>query len=64
MRLGGISPVSHDRAFDRMIQAGARPVTAIAFGCELMRNWARDSSDRFRKVLQWYFSERRRLHDR
>lgn len=62
--LGGISPVSHDRAFDRMIQAGARPVTAIAFGCELMRNWARDSFDRFRQVLQWYFPERRRLHAR
>ena len=24
----GISPVAHDRAFDRMIQAGATPVTA------------------------------------
>ena len=56
--VGGISPVSHDRAFDRMIQAGARPVTAISFGSELMRNWARESSDRFRKVLQWYFPKR------
>lgn len=56
--VGGISPVSHDRAFDRMIQAGAHPVTAISFGSELMRNWARESSDRFRKVLQWYFPKR------
>lgn len=60
--VGGISPVSHERAFDRMIQAGAHPVTAISFGSELMRNWARESSDRFRKVLQWYFPERRRIH--
>lgn len=60
--VGGISPVSHQRAFDRMIQAGAHPVTAISFGSELMRNWARPESDRFRKVLQWYFPERRRLH--
>jgi len=45
-----------------MIQAGAHPVTAISFGSELMRNWARESSDRFRKVLQWYFPERRRIH--
>ncbi|MGV6875580.1 isochorismatase family protein [Pseudochelatococcus sp. B33] len=59
--VGGISPVSHERAFDRMIQAGAQPVTAISFGSELMRNWARERSDRFRKVLQWYFPERRRL---
>lgn len=56
--VGGISPVSHNRAFDRMIQAGAHPVTAISFGSELMRNWARESSDRFRKVLQWYFPKR------
>lgn len=59
--VGGISPVSHERAFDRMIQAGARPVTAISFGCEIMRNWARDDADEFRKVLQWYFPERRRI---
>jgi nicotinamidase-related amidase len=59
--VGGISPVSHQRAFERMIQAGAQPVTAISFGSELMRNWARPTSDKFRKVLQWYFPERVRL---
>ena len=37
--VGGISPTAHARAFDRMIQAGARPITAISFGCEIMRNW-------------------------
>ena len=56
--VGGIFPVAHDRAFDRMIHAGARSVTAISFGSELMRNWARDSADRFRDVLQWYFPKR------
>lgn len=56
--VGGISPVAHQRAFERMIQAGAQPVTAISFGSELMRNWARPSSDKFRKVLQWYFPKR------
>lgn len=59
--VGGISPVAHDRAFDRMIQAGAHPVTAIQFGSELMRNWARDSSQKFREVLQWYFPARFKL---
>lgn len=59
--VGGISPVAHERAFDRMISAGAQPVTAISFGCELMRNWARDDSDNLRKVMQWYFPERQRL---
>jgi len=56
--VGGISLTAHNRAFDRMIQAGAHPVTAISFGSELMRNWARPTSDKFRKVLQWYFPQR------
>ncbi len=60
--VGGVSPVSHERAFDRMIQAGAKPVTAIAFGSELMRNWARQDSDNLRQVMRWYFPERQRLH--
>lgn len=56
--VGGISPTSHSQALERMRQAGATPVTAIQFGSELMRNWARESSDKFRKVLQWYFPKR------
>jgi nicotinamidase-related amidase len=59
--VGGITPVSHDRAFDRMIAAGARPITAISFGCELMRNWAREDADKLREVMRWYFPERNRL---
>jgi len=59
--VGGISPVAHDRAFDRMIAAGAQPVTAISFGSELMRNWARGDSDNLRQVMRWYFPERHRL---
>jgi len=59
--VGGISKISHDRAFDRMIQAGAQPVTAMSFGCEIMRNWARGDADNLRRVMRWYFPERRRL---
>lgn len=59
--VGGITAVAHDRAFDRMISAGAQPVTAIAFGCELMRDWARADADRLRGVMRWYFPERARL---
>lgn len=56
--VGGISPVAHDQALERMRAAGATPITAIQFGSELMRNWARDSSDKFRAVLRWYFPKR------
>lgn len=59
--VGGISQTSHDRAFERMIAAGARPVNAISFGGELMRNWAREDSDNLRKVMQWYFPEKKKL---
>ena len=59
--VGGISQVAHERAFDRMIAAGAQPVTAISFGSELMRNWAREDSNNLRNVMQWYFPERQRL---
>ncbi|MFL4477857.1 isochorismatase family protein [Paeniglutamicibacter sp. ORCA_105] len=59
--VGGISQVAHDRAFDRMIAAGAQPVTAISFGSELMRNWAREDSDKLREVMRWYFPRKQEL---
>lgn len=59
--VGGISAVSHDRAFDRMIAAGAQPVTALSFGGEIMRNWARDDADNLREVMNWYFSRKQEL---
>ncbi len=62
--VGGISKVSHESAVQRMVQAGAHPVTAISFGSELMRNWARPESDNLRKVLRWYFPAKRELAKR
>jgi nicotinamidase-related amidase len=59
--VGGVSGVTHDRAFDRMIAAGAQPTTSIAFGCEIMRNWARDEADLFRPIINWYFATKREL---
>ncbi|MYM20568.1 isochorismatase family protein [Brevibacterium sp. 5221] len=59
--VGGISAVSHDRAFERMVQAGAHPVTAISFGAELMRNWAREDADKLREVMNWYFPRKQKL---
>lgn len=59
--VGGISQVAHDRAFDRMVAAGAQPVTAISFGGEIMRNWARDDSDKLRQIMRWYFPLKQEL---
>lgn len=38
---GGTSKEAHDRAIDRMLQAGARPVTWLQVMLELQRDWAR-----------------------
>ena len=37
---GDISPLAHDNAMKRMIQAGAKPVTALSVLLELQRDWA------------------------
>lgn len=38
---GDVSAEAHDRAMDRMVQAGARPMTALQYMLELQRDWAR-----------------------
>jgi len=38
---GDISDEAHQRAVERMIQAGARPMTALQYILELQRDWAR-----------------------
>ena len=38
---GDISEEAHERAVTRMIQAGARPITALQYLPELQRDWAR-----------------------
>ncbi len=38
---GGVSPQAHEHAVQRMIQAGATPVTWVQVLLELQRDWAR-----------------------
>ncbi|MBR0668849.1 hydrolase [Roseomonas hellenica] len=38
---GDVSDEAHERAMQRMIQAGARPITAVQYLLELQRDWAR-----------------------
>lgn len=38
---GDISDEAHQRAMERMIQAGVRPMTALQYLLELQRDWAR-----------------------
>jgi nicotinamidase-related amidase len=41
---GGVSVEAHERAVQRMVQAGAVPLTWIGFASELQRDWARDKT--------------------
>ena len=38
---GDVSDEAHGRAMDRMVQAGAQPMTALQYLLELQRDWAR-----------------------
>jgi nicotinamidase-related amidase len=38
---GDVSVEAHDRAMDRMVQAGVRPMTSLQYMLELQRDWAR-----------------------
>jgi len=38
---GDVSTEAHERAMERMVQAGARPMTALQYLLELQRDWAR-----------------------
>ncbi|MET0246264.1 MAG: isochorismatase family protein [Sphingomonas sp.] len=41
---GDISEEAHERAVARMVQAGARPMTALQYLLELQRDWARSET--------------------
>ena len=38
---GDVSTEAHERAVERMIQAGVRPMTSLQYMLELQRDWAR-----------------------
>jgi nicotinamidase-related amidase len=41
---GGVSVEAHERSIERMIQAGAVPITWMAVMAELQRDWAREET--------------------
>jgi nicotinamidase-related amidase len=44
---GDVSDEAHERAVERMIQAGARPMTSVQYLLELQRDWARSDTYEF-----------------
>jgi len=57
--IGGVSRIAHEAAMQRMVQAGATPISVLALACELQRDWARPGAERLRAVLRESFETRR-----
>jgi nicotinamidase-related amidase len=53
---GDVSQLSHDNAMKRVIQAGAKPVTALSVMLEWQRDWAaRDTYDAVMDIVKTHF---------
>ena len=53
---GNVSQLSHDNAMKRVIQAGAKPVTALSVMLEWQRDWAeRDTYDAIMDIVKTHF---------
>lgn len=59
--IGGVSRVAHESAMQRMIQAGAIPISVLALACELQRDWGRPEANRLRVVMREYFGNLKAL---
>ena len=55
--VGGVTSEDHERAIQRIVQAGAIPVTWIAIAAELQRDWSRkETANTLREALQKHFT--------
>lgn len=61
--IGGVSRVAHESAMQRMIQAGAVPISVLGLACELQRDWGRPGADRLRGIMREYFGKLRTLKE-
>ena len=53
---GDVNQLSHDNAMKRVIQAGAKPVTALSVMLELQRDWAiRETYDAVMDIVKHHF---------
>ena len=59
--IGGVSPVAHESAMQRMIQARATPISVLALACELQRDWGRPEANRLREVMREYLGKLKAL---
>lgn len=55
--IGSVSRVAHESGMQRMVQAGATPITVLGLACELQRDWEGAEADRLRRLMWEYFSK-------
>jgi nicotinamidase-related amidase len=55
--IGGVSRVAHESAIQRMLNAGAIPITVLGLACELQRDWGRPDAEKLRKIMREYFGK-------
>jgi nicotinamidase-related amidase len=61
--IGGVSRVAHESAVQRMIQAGATPISVLGLACELQRDWGRPEANRLRAIMREYFGKLKGLKE-
>ena len=54
--IGGTSPEAHRAGLDRVMQAGAQPISWVALAVELQRDWARQ--DTVQAVIEIVLTDR------
>jgi nicotinamidase-related amidase len=59
--IGGVTRAAHESAMQRMIQAGAIPISVLGLACELQRDWGRPEAERLRAIMREYFGKLRAL---
>lgn len=57
--IGGVSAAAHEAAMQRMVQAGAVPISVIGLAGELQRDWGREGADHLRAALRRWFGRLR-----
>lgn len=55
--IGGVSRVAHESAMQRMMLAGAIPISVLGLACELQRDWGRPEANRLRAIMREYFGK-------
>lgn len=58
----GVNRVAHESATQRMIRAGAIPISVLGRACELERDWGRPGADRLRTIMRESFGKLKALN--